>query len=245
MKSLNQFGVITAGCLAALGLLGAEARAAVAFQFGETGVSYDIPDNDGGGVARSYTAISFSSAEPFTLTVSLTLEATGFGAYNGDYYAYLYHETPGGGTSVMSVLLSRAGRDPDHLSGSAGSGFTVDFSDDALADVHTYEATLGSPLAGVLTGTWQPDGRGTDPLEVLTADSRTLPLSPLAGLDPNGTWTLFVSDLEMGGTARLTDWQVTANTAEPVPESATWFSAVGFVALGAGAWGWRRHTRNR
>ena len=49
------------------------------------------------------------------------------------------------------------------------------------------------PPAGTpLTGTWQPDGRITDPDLVDIADPRTAMLGSFQGLDASGAWTLFV-----------------------------------------------------
>jgi hypothetical protein len=43
----------------------------------------------------------------------------------------------------------------------------------------------------MVSGTYQPDGRTTDPLTVLDTDPRMAMLSSFTGLDANVTWTLF------------------------------------------------------
>jgi hypothetical protein len=36
-------------------------------------------------------------------------------------------------------------------------------------------------------------------------------------MDPNGQWTLFVADMEAGGTGKLTGWEVRAVASVPEP----------------------------
>ena len=128
------------------------------------------------------------------VTISLTIS----GDFNGDLYVQLTHG------SGFSVLLNRVGRTSLNEFGYGDSGMDITLSDDAAAgDVHVYRTTLfgneNTPVAGMLTGVWAPDARITDPDVVLNTDSRSATLSSFNGLDPNGTWTLFIADASGGG----------------------------------------------
>jgi len=128
-----------------------------------------------------------------------------------------------------------------HVRGGYGDvhGLAVTFADDASADVHFYRQVLSgshtTPLAGPLTGTWQPDGRAADPDSAVWTADRTALLSGLAGTDPNGDWILHVVDLSPGGAVTLEGWGLEL---VPVPEPQT----AGVVLLaGLLVWAaWRR-----
>ena len=218
--------------LAGLGLLpqAAWAQQSQGFTLGETGLNQPIPDNDASGIARTYQASGLAVGVPYTLTVSLSVEPTGFGAFNGDYYAYLLHETPTGSGFGLAVLMNRVGSSVEQPSGYSDSGFSFTFADAAEQDVHKYRVSLGGAATGIATGTWQPDGRRVDPLVSLDTSARTALLAPLGQMDPNGQWTLFIADVETGGTGKLTSWQVRATAVVPEPTS------VMLLGLGSLAW---------
>ena len=119
--------------------------------------------------------------------VTVTLEIAG--GWNGDYYAYLQHGTG------FSVLLNRPSRT---VLRPAGGGMTITIDDAAAAELHILSAS------GSITGTWQPDARSIDPGVVLDTSPRTAMLSGFNGLDPNGSWTLFVADVSTGDQGTLT-----------------------------------------
>jgi hypothetical protein len=193
-------------------------------QFGEAGIAAVVPDNNLSGLARNYVVTGQDNFIAQSLTISLKLQGTGFGAFNGDYYADLRHVSANGTTTRLVTLLNRAGRTTSMTSGYSDNGFDVTFDDTAAADIHNYRITLNgaasTPLSGALTGTWQPDGRDVDLLTVLDTSSRTSTLGGLATGSPNGTWTLFIADAKAGGTGQLTDWQVTISGV-PEPSSAS------------------------
>lgn len=168
-------------------------------------VSTLIPDNDEVGFTdtRNITIPAITEIESLTVNLNFT------GGWNGDMYAYLVH---GDG---FAVLLNRPGRNLGNPDGSATVGMDITFDDSAFSDIHTAIPMSG----GSVSGTWQPDGRETDPLLVLNTDARTAMLADFSGLDPNGTWTLFVADQSPGETSTLQSWSMTL-TAVPEPSVA-------------------------
>lgn len=234
--------------LALLGLWGASllGQAPAGFFFGESSLRLAIPDLDPSGLARTHTASGLGTGFGYDLTVRLVIEGTGFGAFNGDYYAYLRHETPDGSGSSLAVLLNRVGRTGTTPSGYSESGFNVSLSDAATWDIHRYQVALGGAIDGPLTGSWQPDGRRVDPGASLDTSPRTAPLEPLGSLDPNGTWTLFLADLEAGGTGRLVEWEVRGVPRTPVvviPEPRS--VALAWAGVGLLGWVWLRRRMHR
>ncbi len=111
---------------------------------------------------------------------------------------------------VSAVLLNRVGVTADNALGAFYDGWDVTFTDDAAADVHFADTADGT---GVLTGTWQPDGR-TDPTE----SQRPQLLAGFNGQPGNGAWRLAIGDLEFGGIMRLESWELvlTGNTAPEI-----------------------------
>ena len=198
-------------------LQGLQAQQISGFAVGESGVSQPIPDNDPSGVARTFQTSGLPVGVPYDLTVSLSVEPTGFGAFNGDYYAYLLHETTSGSEFRLAVLMNRVGSSSSSPNGYSDSGFRLTFSDSALQDVHQYRVSFGGAPSGWVSGTWQPDGRPVDPLVAMDTSPRSALLTPLGQMDPNGQWTLFVADMEAGGTGKLTGWEVRAVASVPEP----------------------------
>ena len=192
--------------LGALGLLAFQSIAAASTTWnGPTiNVSTEIPDNDDLGITTTHMVFDsgISQIDSVTVTINLT------GTWNGDLYAYLAHD------SGFSILLNRPGRSLDNPDGSASSGMVITFADSASSDIHTAIPMSG----GSFTGTYQPDGRITDPLTVLDTDSRTAMLSSFSGLNADGSWTLFIADQSPGETSTLQSWSMTITG---VPEPST------------------------
>lgn len=190
-------------CAAAAALLaGACCGSAEEYHF-STNLVLELPDGGGIGtfVQHEVSGISWPIAE-----VAVTLEIAG--TWSGDLFAYLNFG------EAHAVLLNRVGRTELNPAGYGDKGFQVTFEDAALnADIHQYRVTyeLSPPLStsGALTGTWAPDGRTTDPAEVVDTDPRTATLSVFDGLDPNGFWTLFLADMEPGAVHQLLGWGLT------------------------------------
>jgi hypothetical protein len=229
MKTLKMLGI-----LATLASVVATGRASVQLiEFGESSLSAAIPDNNAAGLARTQTLSGYTDYSPYTVTVSLKITALGAAAFNGDFYADLRFTPEGSGVSQIAVLLNRLGRTTAMPAGYSDSGLDVVLADDAAADIHNYRVTLNgahtNPIAGMLTGTWQPDGRTADPLQVLDTSLRATSLNALGTGSPNGTWTLFVSDQKAGGTGQLVEWKVTM---QGVPEpGSTSLVAFGLATL--------------
>ena len=138
------------------------------------------------------------------------------GGYNGDLYVYLSHD------GAMVPLLNRVGVKSGDAFGYADFGFNVTFSStdpSRKGDVHDYETLTPSFSSGRLTGIWEPDGRSIDP-EAAPGDlydsTRVSFASRFEGLNPNGTWTLFIADLSAGGQSHLEGWSLDV-TAVPEP----------------------------
>jgi subtilisin-like proprotein convertase family protein len=202
-------------------------------------VGATIPDGDLNGYQNSQTVGGLSG--PIT-DVNVTLDISG--GFNGDFYAYLTHN------GTTAILLNRVGRSATHAVGYPDAGFGQGISgdlftldDQASQDVHSYRSlsyTLNS--SGQLTGQWQPDGRGIDPLSPgATFDSaaRSGMLSVFNRSDPNGVWSLYVADVSSGGEGTLAGWGLQITT---VPEP----SVVGLLGSALAAlFCFRRTGRNR
>jgi subtilisin-like proprotein convertase family protein len=147
-------------------------------------------------------------------------------AWNGDLYAQL--TSPMG---TLSVLLNQSGRTAANPAGYGNTGFVITVLDSASSDIHSYR-DVGYSLngSGQVTGTWQSDGR-VDPLGSL----RDRQISQLVGENPNGTWTLLVSDLANGNRAKLNSWSINGvGTTVPEPQLAV--LAVGTALAGLTLW---------
>ena len=195
--------------------------AAVMFAFtADAGIIYSpsnpinatITDNSAVGWSGTATASGYA-ASISAITVNLNIS----GGYNGDLYAYLSY----GG--VLVPLLNRVG-----VTGTGGgdpfgygdTGFSITLSSAGANNVHFYgNNSPGFNGSGQLTGTWQPDGRLIDPLSSPgDFDSATpVTFASFNGLNPNGTWTLFLADMSAGEQSQLVSWSL-GITAVPVPE---------------------------
>ena len=211
--------------------LAAQATAAV-ISVGAT-IGALVPDADPSGRA---VTVNVSDAGWRLADVNVTLSFSGnpaaFGGWNGDLYAWLSHD------GALAVLLNRVGRSSADPLGSGyddGGLSGVVFDDQAAADVHFYQTTLGF-APGVLTGSWQPDARITDPSQPFDANpaARAARLDVFDSLNPQGEWALFVADLEGGGEFVLDSWRLDL-TVVPVPEPIGYGLAVAALLAGFAA----------
>ena len=192
-----------------------------------------IPEGNVSGWQNSTT---FSGISGQSITdVSVTLNVSG--GYNGAFYAYLEQG------STIVVLLNRVGVGSSDPLGASGSGLSsVVLSSLALNNIHT---SLGSGT----TGTFAPDGRNIDPLSASSAfdsASTTANFSPLINSSPNGTWTLFFSDVVSGaGSPTLNSWELDINTVpEPVNVALGIFAGL-FLLRGCAGSEWARRLFRR
>jgi subtilisin-like proprotein convertase family protein len=175
-------------------------------------VDLAIPEGDPVGVTSSQTFQSLADDPIADVAVDLNIS----GGYNGGLFAYLVLQDANGNTAT-EILLNQIGTSPSDPFGSAGAGFNVTLTDSGTVNGDIHEAT------GIPTGTWQPDS------------STTLDQT-FGGLSANGTWTLFVADLQGGGgTSTLNSWGLLVSSSS-VPEPADFgiWSAGLLVAFQAG-----------
>jgi hypothetical protein len=105
----------------------------------------------------------------------------------------------------------------------------------SVTDIHDYQNVtydIGAVSDQILQQ-WAPDGSTGDTSLVLDTDPRYAVVSPYIGPNPNGQWTLFLSDVEIGQEATLEKLGLVISA---VPEPATGT----FLLLGALALGLRR-----
>ena len=166
-----------------------------------------IPDNNLSGWTDTRTVTTAGSS---ISSLSVTLHLSG--GWNGDLYAYLAHD------NGFTVLLNRVGRGTSNALGYDDSGMNVVFSAaEGLGDIHKYGDT------SVPTGDYAPDGRAISPLATVAdfdAAGRAALLSTFTGLNPNGSWMLFVADVSGGDQSTVTSWGLDIGVAS-VPEPAS------------------------
>jgi subtilisin-like proprotein convertase family protein len=179
-----------------------------------TNLNLPVPDGSAAGISDRQSVTSA------IVTISdLRVQMLVTGEFNGDLYAYLRHTQDG--VTNFCVLLNRAGRTALDSNGYDDSGLTVTFDDAAPnGDIHSYRLVSVPALGVPLMGTWQPDGRRTDPGMVLNTSARTTMLGSFQGANANGEWTLFLADLESGGTNMLVSWGLEIEG--PVQPPVTW-----------------------
>jgi subtilisin-like proprotein convertase family protein len=194
-----------------------------------SGLNRAIPDGQVTGMVDTHT-LAFTNHAFWQITnVQLTIKIEG--GYNGDLYGYLVH---GDG---FAVLFNREGRTSGNRQGYNHGGFDIMLADGG-EDLHFYQA-FGFDLnnQGQVTGTWGPDGRRVDPGGVNEHAERSALFGSFNGLNPNGTWTLFLADVDFGEQATLVEWGLVITA---VPEPAP-FVLLGLAALLV----WRRANARR
>lgn len=157
--------------------------------------------------------------------ISVTLNLSG--GHNSGLYAYLSYD------GMLVPLLNRIGVGSANAFGNTSSGLANITLDSTSSDVHL--------VSGTLAGTYQADGRGISPFSSAASFDApgTLTLNgSFGGVNPNGTWTLFIADVVAGGgNATLNGWSL--NIAA-VPEPTTWaLLGGGFLILATSRRCWR------
>ncbi len=209
-------------------LLSVVSARATLYSFGN--INATVPDNNLNGYQNTQTISGFSGP-----IVDVTVNLTISGGFNGDLYAYVAHN------GATSTLLNRVGVSSSSTVGYPDAGFGPDaaqnaftFDDQAGHDVHFYRNFSFSLNGnGQLTGAWQPDGRGIDPLSAAAAfdtAARTNSLSVFDGMNANGPWVLYIADLSPGGVSTLNNWTLNI-VGVPEPTTAALLALAGALVL--------------
>ena len=182
--------------------LGLSTASASIITIGSGTLNTTVPDGNAAGIISTIN-VNVSSWANSMNSLTLTLNITG--GNDGDLYAYLRYN----GTTV--VLLNRPGLAGDP----AGIGYTtpgynnVTLSGGSYANINTTQ----NPVTG---GTYNPSAGSTA-------------FASYNGVNPNGNWTLFISDLSGGDVSfsQLESWSLTFNAVpEPVNVALGVFGAV-------------------
>ena len=194
-----------------------------------------IPDGNATGLSE-VEMVTSSIGDLTSLRVGLHVA----GDFNGDLYGYLRHVCRG--VTNFCVLLNRVGRSATNLAGYGDAGLDIVLDDAASnGDVHVYRSVTNLPAGCALTDTWQPDGRWVDPEMVLDTAPRTTALSSFRGTEGGGEWTLYLADVESGGTNVLVSWDlelggiVAPTLTWPPPPDIPYGTALGSAQLNATA----------
>jgi subtilisin-like proprotein convertase family protein len=170
-----------------------------------------IPDGNQVGYVSTVTVGGM-----FGVVTSISVNLNITGGFNGDLYAYLVSPQ-----SSMVVLLNRVGISSANSFGYSDAGFNITLTA-AGSNIHNYQSGSYTLSGGQLTGTWGADQRIVDPQGApssFDASPTGNNLNVYNGTDPNGVWTLFISDLSSGYQSTLVTWGLTVAT---VPEPQTW-----------------------
>ena len=168
----------------------------------------NIPDYDANGTLFRANITNMGLNPITNVAVKLTILELDT-AFNGDYYAFLLHN------NKEAILLNRVGRPfANWGAGYSDDGFDITLDDSATnGDIHFYRKNADpETYFKPLTGVWQPDGRATDPKQVVDTDPRTKMLDQFNGETADGEWVLFVADLSFGAIGRLTHWGLDIQT---------------------------------
>lgn len=173
-------------------------------------VNTAIPEGNPVGITE-YQTFQNLPDNPIT-DVSVILNISG--GYNGNLVGYLTLQDANGNTAT-EILLNEIGTTPSNPFGSSGAGMNVTLSDSGTVNGSIHGAT------GVPTGIWQPDSANT--LD-----------GTFGGLTANGTWTLYLADLSVGGgISTLNSWGLEVSVV-PEPAQAGMVLGLGTLLVAAG-----------
>lgn len=160
--------------------------------------------------------------------------STGEG-FASDMFVSLIKSPVGGpisGVDPSAILLNRAGISSTDSTGFGYDGWDVAFQNGAAGgDVH-----LVNHAGGVLTGTYEADGRSGDPA---TDPASMFLLDVFDTGAGNGDWRINVADLAASGTMRLQSWSLTLTGLTFVPEPSTYATGLAMIGLVGARW-WRQ-----
>lgn len=173
-----------------------------------------IPDHGLAGWSDTRTLSGISDRYIMDVTVTLRISGVAGAGWTGDLYAYLVH------SEGFAVLLNRVGCGSGNPYGFDDLGLDITLNGQANPDIHRY----GTAGGGILIGSWSSDGRNISPLSPATAfdqAARTATLRSFNGLNPNGTWTLFVADVAAGEIHQVQEWGLRITTSAEPPQPST------------------------
>ena len=159
--------------------------------------AWTVPDGSASGNSQTLPTPIFDNNLPLAARLNLKispLPTDPYGAYLGDFAAYLRHTSADGQTRTVR-LFERIGSTPSDPSGSPANGLEVTLSDWHAANINLQD-TAGT-LTGSLTGSYRP-GYGGWPMA----------LNDLVAINPAGDWTLWVGDLSTGAMGQVESWSL-------------------------------------
>ena len=222
-------------CLAVSAFLtaGGQVQAQTVESYLFTNLNRPVPDGNAAGLS-DMRSVASSIVDVSAVRVTLNIA----GEFNGDLYGYLRRIR--GGVTNFCVLINRPGRASTNLAGYGDSGLNIALDDSiAVTDIHTYRSVTNLPAGAPLLGAWRTDGRAIDPGAVLTTSPRTTSLTSFTNAEGSGEWTLFLADMESGGTNMLVSWELQLSGKArpainwPTPAAIAYGSALGVAQLNA------------
>lgn len=183
-------------------LIGISAAAQVMEVHSFLSLNEPVPDGSASGIGDTRN-IDSSLTELTGVRLRLKIA----GEFNGDLYGYLRQITSD--STNFAVVLNRPGVTDNDRHGYAGSGLDLWIDDLAVSgDIHSYQSVTVPAPETPLSGTWAPDGRNADPDAVTETSPRNATFTKFLGQPATGEWTLFLADLESGGTNVLAAWEL-------------------------------------
>jgi hypothetical protein len=163
-----------------------------------------IPDGNFSGWSDTRNISTMPAGTLQGVAVTLNLNS----AWAGDLYAYLVH------SSGFAVLLNQVGA-PGQPFGYGAGTMNVTLADGGMWDGNAISGNIHGYGGGNVSGYWNPDGGSMSSFTMA-----------------NGSWSLFIADLSVGGVATVQNWGLQMDIVA-VPEVETWVAAALAGAFGA------------
>ena len=172
-----------------------------------------VPDNNFSGWSDSRSVSTMPAGTLMGVAVDLQLSS----GWTGDLYAYLVH------SSGFVVLLDRVGT-PGAAFGFGAGNMSLTLADNGFnSQVITANIHGGGANA---SGLFNPDNDNAGTATTGASGS----LGSFLGTSPNGTWSLFVADLNGGGVTTIQSWGLQMEIV-PEPQTGTLALAGALVAF--------------
>lgn len=170
-----------------------------------------VPDNNLSGWSDTRNVSTMPAGTLQGIAVNLSLNS----GWTGDLYAYLVH------SSGFAVLLNQVGT-PGQPFGYGAGTMNVTLVDGLAWNGNAISGNIHSYGGGNVGGYWNPDNPNTP------GNS----LGSFLATNPNGTWSLFIADLSLGGVTTVQNWGLQMDIVA-VPEVESWAAAALAGAFGA------------